>query len=352
MKSILSRHTLMMVALAVLVAFAWHVGVIDTEQARYAGMLGITMNTAGARVIDPILTTVAQGYQNAEFVGMNLFPYVKVGQRGGKVLTFGKEDFKLYATARAPGTNTKRIQYGYLGDPYALEQHALEGVVPIEFQQEAAAVPGIDLASGAIRTVQNIIGLRLEYAQAQLATTAANYAASNKVTLAGADQWSDYSGTSDPVDDIEAAKEAVRGKIGKRPNTVVIAAAVFAKLRQHPKIVDRIKYTGRDSATPELLASLFGVKRVVVGDAVYADAGGNFVDVWGKFVVVAHTELASVAEMGTPSYGYTYRLGGYPTVEEPYSDRSAKSWIYPVTDEVSPVIAGALGGFLISAAVA
>lgn len=352
MKLSLSRHNLMMVAFALAVVVAWHFGIVSTESAGFAGLLGITMNTAGARVIDPILSTVAQGYQNAEFVGMNLFPYVPVGQRGGKIITFGKEDFVLYNTARAPGANTKRIQYGYSGSPYALEQHSLEGLVPFEFMQEAANVPGIDLGRGAIVKVQNIIGLRLEYAQAVLATNAANYAASNKVTLAGTSQWSDFtSGVSDPANDIGAAKEAVRAKIGKRPNIVVMGAAVFEKLRLHPKIIDRIKYTGRDSATPELLAQLFGVKKVVIGDAVY-DNAGTFTDVWGKFVVVAYTELSGVAEMGTPAYGYTYRLNGYPSVEQPYEDRNAKSWIYPITDEVSPVIAGATAGYLISAAVA
>ena len=53
-----------------------------------------------------------------------------------------------------------------------------------------------------------------------------------------------------------------------------------------------------------------------------------------------------------PSYGYTYQLRGYPIVELPYEDRNPKSWIYPVTDEVQPVIAGAEAGYLISAAVA
>lgn len=311
-----------------------------------------SLNTAGARVIDPVLTTVAQGFQNAEMIGMNLFPSVPVGQRGGKIITFGKEDFALYNTARAPGANTKRIQYGYSGSPYALESHSLEGLVPFEFMQEADAVPGIDLGRGAIIKVQNIIGLRLEYAQAVLATTAGNYPAGNKVTLAGTSQWSDLtSGVSDPVKDVEAAKEAVRGKIGKRPNTVVMGAAVWSMLRQHPKIIDRIKYTGRDSATPEMVAQLFGVKRVVVGDAVY-DNGGTFADVWGKAVVVAYTELGSLAELGVPSFGYTYRLNGYPLVEQPYQDRNAKSWVYPMTDEVSPVIAGSTAGYLISAAVA
>lgn len=307
---------------------------------------------AQARVIDPILTSVARGYKNAEFVGELLFPAVPVGQRGGKIITFGKEDFQLYATGRAPGANTKRVQYGYSGAPFALEQHALEGTVPFELMQDANAVPGIDLGSGAIRKTQNIIGLRNEKAQADLATTAASYAAANKTTLVGTAQWSDYTGVSQPVKDVETAKEAVRAKTGKRANTVVMGAAVWAALRNHPVIIDRIKYTGRDSATVDLIKQLFGVERVAVGDAIYANAAGAFTDVWGKFVVVAYTNTASVADLGEPSYGYTYRLGGYPVVEVPYQDRNAKSWIYPVTDEVSPVMAGAEAGYLISAAIA
>jgi len=304
-----------------------------------------------ARVIDPILTTVAQGYRNADMVGAALFPAVPVEQRGGKIVSFSREDFRLYATGRAPGANTKRVQYGYASVPYSLEQHALEGQVPFELMQDAAAVPGIDQGSIAVMKTQNIIALRSEKAQADLATNAALYASGNKVTLSGTDQWSDPS-ASDPNGDIETAKEAVRAKVGRRANTVVLGAAVFAALKTHSKIIDRIKYTGRDVVTTDLLAALWDVRQVRVGDAVYEDASGALADVWGKFVVVAYTELGSMADMGLPSYGYTYRLSGYPIVEQPYQDRNAKSWIYPVTDELSPVMAAADAGYLISAAVA
>ncbi|GBL46228.1 hypothetical protein SFMTTN_2041 [Sulfuriferula multivorans] len=311
------------------------------------------MTPAQARVIDPILTTAAQGYKNSEMVGMNLFPSVAVGQRGGKILSFRKEDFRLYATGRVPGANTKRVQFGHDSGSYALESHSLEGMVPYELMEEAAAVPGINLGIGAVNKVQNIIALRLEKSQADLATTAANYAAANKITLAGTAQWSDFAtGVSDPAADMETAKDAVRALIGKRPNTVVMGASVFAKLRNHPKVIDRIKYTGRDTATPELLAQMFGVARVVVGDAIYENDAGAMADVWGKSVVIAYTDIGGINDMGLPTFGYTYRLRGYPIVEQAYQDRNAKSWIYPVTDEVSPVIAGASAGYLISAAVA
>jgi hypothetical protein len=311
------------------------------------------LSVSQARVIDPILSTAAQGYSNAELVGNALFPYVPVGMRGGKIITFNKEDFALYNTGRVPGANTRRVQYGYSGASFALESHSLEGTVPVEILQEANAVPGIDLGNNAVNRTQNIISLRLESAQATLATTAGNYAASNKTTLSGTSQWSDFTNNvSDPIKDVETAKEAVRRQIGKKPNTIVMGAAVIAMLRMHPKVLDRIKYTGRDIATVELLASLFGVKQVLVGEAVYVDAAGAMNDVWGKSVVIAYTEVGGLAAMGAPTFGYTYRLNGYPMVETPYLDRNSKSWIYPVTDEVAPVIAGALAGYLISAAVA
>lgn len=310
------------------------------------------LSAGQARVIDPILTNIAQGYQNFSMVGSALFPPVPVAQRGGKIISFNKEDFALYTTLRAPGANTRRVQFGYTSGNYALEQHSLEAVAPWELEQDANTVAKIDYASMAVKKAQNIIALRLENAQATLATTAGSYQAANKTTLSGTAQWSDYSGTSNPSKDIETAKEAIRAAIGQYPDTVVVSALVMGKLRQHPSIIDRIKYTGRDIVTTELLAALWGVKRVLVGGAVYTDASGAMNDVWGKFCVVAYTALGSVADLGEPTYGYTYRLNGAPYVEPGYQDRSAKSDIYPVTDEVLPVLTSAVAGYLISAAIA
>lgn len=310
------------------------------------------MNNAQARVIDPILSSVAQGYQNAELIYPALFPVVPVEQRGGKIIQFGREDFRLYSTARAPGAATKRVEFGYSGIAFSLNQFSLEGKVPFEHMQEANAVPGIDLGRMAVLKVQNIIQLANEVAAATLATTAASYQTANKATLSGTSQWSDYSGTSNPSRDIQTAVEAVRAAVGKRANTVVIGPKVWSALKMHPAIIERIKYTGRDSVTLDMLATLWDVKRVVVGDAIYEDASGNLADVWGKYVVVAYTDIGGLADAGLPSYGYTYRLRNYPAVETPYQDRNAKSWIYPVTDELQPVAASINAGYLISGAVA
>lgn len=331
-------------------AFAAHAGVIDPNAAMAIGVVG-NMTNAQARVIDPILTTVAQGYKNGQMVADFLFPVVPVDQRGGKILSFGKEDFDLYNTARAPGSNTKRVQFGHLGLPYALEQHSLEGKVPFEHLQEANQVPGINLGRGAVTKTQNIILLTNEYQAASIARNAANYAAGNKATLAGISRWDDYiSGVSDPAGDIDTAVESIRAQTGQRPNTVVLSPKAFKAAKRHPKLIDRVKYTSRDSLTLEMLADLFDVERVVRGDAIY-NANGTMTDVWGKDVVVAYTEIATADDGGVPSYGYTYRLRGNPMVEMAYQDRNAKSWIYPVTDERAPVIAAASAGYLLQTVV-
>jgi hypothetical protein len=311
------------------------------------------MTNSQARVINPVLSAVAQGFSHNAFVGGSLFPVVPVDQRGGKIISFGKEDFMLYNTGRSPGQNTKRVQFGYASGDYVLEQHAIEGTLPMETMSEAD-VPGIDMASRTIYQTQNIIAMRLEKARADLARATASYAAGNFVTLSGTDQWSDYGATSDPGDDVDVAKETIRSKTGKRPNTMVMGAAVYSKLRRNPKILSFFQYSAGSGqlATVQMLSQYFEIANIQVGDAAFSDDAGVFSDVWGKDVVLAYTETSSLANQGTPTFGYTYQLRNFPMVEEPYYDRSAKSWIYPVTDEVNPVVASNVAGYVIKAAVA
>lgn len=304
------------------------------------------------RVVDPILSAVARGYKpNNAMVAEALFPIVEVGVRAGFILSFGPEDFKLINTARAPGANTKRVQFGYGKDRFSLIDHSLEGLVPKERMQEAAAVPGIDLAERAIYGVQSLMSREREWQAASLAMNAANYDASNKVTLSGSDRWDDP--TSDPFEVINGARETIRQRTGVKPNKMVLAPKVLTALRSHPKILDRLSTASdRPPATIAQLQALFEIPEIVEADSVYYDdATKTFVDMWLTSVVLAYTVPASQAEYGSPSYGYTYRLTGMPEVEEPYQERNPKSWLYPVTDAYQAVLAGASAGFLISSAV-
>lgn len=305
------------------------------------------LNTRTAAVIDPILSTHARGYRNLEFIGHILFPRANVTNRSMRVIRFGKESFRMVNTRRAPGAAVKRIQFGYASDPINLVQNALEALVPIEHQEEAESVPGIDLGRNAIQMVLDVEDLNLEYEIAQLARTAGNYDNNHKLALAGTDRWS--SPDSDPAGDIKAGKEAVRRSIGRYPNTLTLGPSAINALGDHPKIKEQFKYTSSESITTAMLAAYFDVERVVVGKAVFLPETASDTDlasdVWGDDAILAYVPRGD-GNFQVPAFGYTYELSGYPLVEVPYYERPIKSWVYPTTVERRPHLTGAEGGFL------
>lgn len=305
-----------------------------------------------ARVIDPILTAVARGYRSSQSpVADVLFPIVPVGARGGRIISFGVEDFKLISSARAPGASTKRTQFGYSSSAFALIDYSLEGSVPIELLEEGREVPGIDHANMAIAKVRNLMALEREKQAADLALNASLYAAGNKITLSGNDRWDVVHADSDPFTDINVGKEAIRSQIGFRPNTLTVGPKVLTALRSNPKVLDRLSTASdRPPATIAQLAALFEVERVVEGTMVYHN-GTAFVDVWGTFAHLAYTTPASLADMGSPNFGYTYQLADRPVAREPYWDDNTKTWYFPVDDARQPVLVGASAGYLITTAV-
>lgn len=305
------------------------------------------LNNRTAAVIDPILSTHARGYRNSTFISTVLFPKVTIPNRSMRVIKFGKEAFRTMNTRRAPGADKKRIQYGYASDPVSLVQDALEGVVPVEHQEEAESVPGIDLAAGAVNMVLDVIDLGHEIEAAGIARNAGNYDANHKLALTGADRWTDPN--SDPKADFDAAKEIIRRSIGRYPNTLTLGPNAGNALKNHPKIKEQFKYTGRDSITSDMIAAYFDIKRVVIGAAVFlpetSDDAALANDVWGDDAILAYVPEAG-DNFQVPSFAYTYELRGYPQVEQPYFERSNDSWIYPTKTERRAILTGAEGGFL------
>lgn len=312
------------------------------------------MNPGQARVLDPILSTIAHGYKNMDIsrVGRILFPRVVVPARGAQILSFGKESFRLYSTTRAPGTPKKRIQYGYNSGPIALTQEALSAVVPIEIMDEAAAVPSVDMARGAVELVQEVFDRAEELEQIKTATNPDNYGANHKITLSGVDQWSDP--TCKVGKQVKEYRNAVRASTGRYPNVMAIAPNVFDALAENEGIKERFKYTSSDSVTLKMLSEYFSVPNIVVGNDVYMADGDadddDFTDMMDGTVVLAF--VPSVARREVPSFGYTYHLGGHPMVSAGRFDDDVDSWLYDMKYDRQINQTGKGAGFLIQNVVA
>ena len=311
---------------------------------------------AQARIVDPVLTTVARGYTHASHVWMDLFPPVIVGVRGGHIVEFGTEDFAKLNIERAPGANRAQINFGYQGKQFALTQRALDGKVPMEVAQDAQVTPGIDYGMMAVRKTMAVVSLQIEVAAADLATKTGSYAADHRSEIAAAARWDTDAST--PAKAVEAKKEEIAEGIGLEPNIMVVGVPVHRALLNNSDVIDRIKHTEglSGSSTPIVneakLAQYFGVERYRVGRArTRAKAGAAFTPLWGKVAVLAYSQVTSLASMGSPSFGYCYRLTGYPMAAPAYYDHACDSWLYPVTTEDTPVIAGNAGGYLFTTVV-
>ncbi|MDE2904551.1 MAG: major capsid protein [Acidobacteriota bacterium] len=317
----------------------------DLELILNAAGDGSQLTPGQARVIDPVLSTAARGYRNADHIHYSLFPPVDTSIRGGTRIEFGREDFRLLDTRRAPGAKYQEVQLGHVGKEFAVQTHGLMGKLPIEIEQDAMRVPGIDMGMRTVDGTQGVISLRREYLAAQLATDSDNYNATHVLTLAGASQWSHKD--SDPSANIRKAINTTRQAIGRRPKHVALGGSVFEALQAHKAILKAVFGDGpQGQITPSNLAKLWNVDVVAVGDAVYLDDAGATADIWGDNVVVHYAAVGPVTR-AEPSWGLGYEIDGGVSVDMAWYDASCRSWKYPVNAEYADLIVGKDAGYLI-----
>jgi hypothetical protein len=310
--------------------------------------------TAQRRRQDPILTNIAHGYMGQDFVGMNLFPAVRVEVRGGKVLVFGREHFRRMSLRRAPGTPKPRVNYEYTDKTFSVVQDAIATPLPEEHIEDAAVMPGIDLGEAFTNMNMETIALQLEIEQAEIARNPANYSPSNTEVLLGADKFSSASANIPRA--IDEARNVVRRSIKKKPNIMLVSANADVEIRNNPSVVDRFTYHTAEEIDGGMLARLFGVQRYVVGDAAYDTEAGLNVDCWGDDVILAYVPPMTIGQAryapstqvtaAQPSFGYTYVYKNSPLAEEPYWDDDCDSWVFSSKYDRAAVATGMDAGFL------
>ena len=294
------------------------------------------------RVVDPVLTNLATGYTNEQFVGDQLMPFVLVDKEGGKIPLFGKEHFKVYSTERALRAKSNRINPEDIGSvDVALDEHDLE--YPIDYREDAESA--FPLQARATNTVVEGIRLRHEAMVAGMVQNPANYSVGNKIALSGTSRFTDD--TSDPEGVVSDAKAAVRAKIVKEPNTMVIGYSTWRVLKRHPKLKAILSDTRSRLVQLADLREIFEIENIVIGRAVKASDAGVTTDIWGDNMVLAYVPKASGDRSPyEPSFGYTLRKKGNPVVDTRTED--GKIELIRNTDIFRPFLLGADAGYLIS----
>lgn len=260
--------------------------------------------------VDAILTQISVAYIQDErnFISTKVFPIVPVDKKSDLYYVYTKNDwFRDEAQRRAPASESAGSGYNVGTDNYNCDVFALHKDVDNQVLQNTDRP--LDPFRDATRFVTQKMLLRQEV------QWTADYFTSGvwdtDVTLS--DTWDDYA-SSDPIDDVEEGKETILGTTGFEPNTLVLGYQVWRKLKNHPDIIDRIKYTriGSPATAAELLAGLFGVERILVARAIQAtnDEGETeaYDFIQGKQALLLY--VASSPGLYEPSAGYTFAWRG------------------------------------------
>jgi len=261
--------------------------------------------------IDEVLTNISIAWPNMQnLAGSRLFPAVTVRKQSDKYYIFGREMWLPEAgDVRAPGSIANEIPGLQVStDTYYAQEHALQVPVTDEERENSDSPLAPDRDGTELVTSRVMLGR--EVAMKTLATTAANYASTNTVTLSGTQQWNDYV-NSDPISDLRTAKSAIHSRIFFEPTVAVIPYQVMTKLEDHPDFLERIKYSERAIFSPELLAAVLGIPEVVIPGCGMNTANegqpATLGYVWGKDVILAY--VPGRAGLRIPAYGYEFTWG-------------------------------------------
>jgi hypothetical protein len=307
------------------------------------------------RIVNPVLTNLAVGYTNEQFVAAALMPYVSVDKEAGELPIFNKDHFKVYQTERALRAKSNRVNPGDVSTvAFKLTEHDLE--FPIDYREDAESA--FPLQRMATNQVTEGIRLRHEKMVADIVQDANNYAVGNKIALADANSFTDAA--SDPEGVVDDGKAAVRAKVVKEPNVMVIGYLMWRSLKRHPQLKAILSDNRPRLVQLADLREIFEIPNIYIGRGVYATDAGVVSDIWTRKMVMAYVPDAPAAPVvggmasdpGTmrsewePSFGYTLRKKGQPVVDTRTED--GKLEIVRNTDIFAPFLVGAEAGYLVS----
>ena len=250
--------------------------------------------------------------QSAEgFVARKVFPDVSVKKQSDLYYRYAKKQwFRSDAKVRAPGTESAGSGFDMdSNDNYFCPVVAVHK--DVDDQLRANADSQLSPDRDATEFVTRDLMLQQEKSWASTFFTTGVWTGSTTGTdVTPGTLWD--AASSDPIADIRAEIRAVHKKTSYKPNTLTVGALVWDVLQDHPTFLERIKYTEKGVVTTDLIASLLGLERVLVADAIEdtgVEGAAESLDyVFGKDALLSYAPKRPALMM--PSAGYTFAWSG------------------------------------------
>jgi hypothetical protein len=271
------------------------------------------------------LTNVSIAYiQSAkEFIATKVFPKVPVKKQSDLYWKYSKSDWRRTdVQRRAPSTETPGVGWKMDTDSYFAHVYGVHKDVDDQVRANADSNFRVDSDATKFVTNQLLLKRDIDWCNTYFTTGVWTTQKTGVAAAPGANQflqWNDDA--SDPINVVSQWIIDFRQLTGYKPNKMVIGASVLQELKNHPDIIDRIKYTQRGIVTEDLIATLFDVDQIITAyatsatvaettDAEVQDAAATY-----SFIANAKSLLLAYSPSGpslqTPAAGYTFTWDGY-----------------------------------------
>ncbi len=223
--------------------------------------------------VDAPLTDVSTAFfQDATaFIAGTVAPIILTDKKTGLYFVYDKNDLlRDEMKQRATGSESVGSDYDVSTDTFASRRYALHD--DVDSEEEANADPAIDPEVDATEVLAQKFLIRRERDWVSKFFVTGVWGTEldgGAGAFTGGVQWSDKV-SSDPQEDIEAAKLTILSNTGFEPNTLIVGAETHKALKLHPQVKEQFKYTTADSITEAMMARFLEIENYKVSKGVFA----------------------------------------------------------------------------------
>ena len=224
-------------------------------------------------VAGPLLD-VSIAYRNTAYIGDRVFRIIDTSDPKSKIARYLKGAwFRDEAGIRGPGSRAPRGGYPVDMLDILTKEYAFAKEVTDEDRRfsKSTGAPPLQPDQDAISFASDKIDLKKEVRVASL-VKASTWSSQSAGGEDAAGLWAPNDNTNTFISDVLARIETIRSATGLRPNVLVMDYGTYNALKKVDALLDRIRYTQRGVLTADLIAAIFDLEEVLLGEAIVSTA--------------------------------------------------------------------------------
>lgn len=273
------------------------------------------------------------------YIGLEVLPPYTTPDDTGTFKVIPLEQYrKIVSDSRAPSGAYNRTDWNYQSAKFSTRDKGIEEPIDDdEFKRLERQNPGM-ADQVTIDSARAVIQMNQEKRIADKIMDTTRFSVNN-VSVA----W-DVAATAKPIADIRDGITSFRTKMGALPDTLILSWNMANAINRATEVIDTLKYTfpGLDinNLTAAMMARMFGIARVLIGNAMFDAADKNQPRELTDFWPDTHAALVKTnrsADLRQPCVGRTFIWTEDSRTEpivEVYREEQIRSDVYRVRHHV------------------